>query len=87
MFDSKVLLCTFLDNKTKYNFNVSVDDDQGKEVILTYTKPEIENNGVFWTDSNGRQMIRRVRNQRPSYTLTDGDQEPVASNYYPVATS
>merc|ERR1719210_2682119 len=39
----------------------------------------------FWTDSNGRQMIRRVQDTRFSYDLQDGAKwEPVSSNYYPI---
>lgn len=40
---------------------------------------------VFHTDANGRQMVRRVLNQR-SFNFTDGEKEPVASNYYPITT-
>lgn len=60
-----------------------MDDDQGKEVIMTYST-SVDNEGVFWTDSNGRQMMRRVRNERPTYDIIDVEKEPVASNYYPV---
>lgn len=42
----------------------------------------IKSNGIFYTDSNGRQTIRRQINVRESfnYTIT----EPVAANYYPI---
>ena len=39
----------------------------------------------FWTDSNGRQMVRRVQDTRFSYDLNDGvGAEPISSNYYPI---
>ena len=39
----------------------------------------------FWTDSNGRQMIKRVQDTRFSYDLGNGAEiEPVSSNYYPI---
>ena len=40
--------------------------------------------GLFYTDSNGREMVKRIRNGRgPSYPPLDVN-EPVAGNYYPV---
>ena len=60
---------------------IPIDDGLGKEVIVRY-ETAIDSGAEWWTDANGREMQRRVRNQRPSfnYTVT----EPVASNYYPV---
>jgi len=61
---------------------ISIDGQQvGIEVISRYYTG-IENNGVFYTDSNGRQMIERIRDQRPTYEINMT--EPVAMNYYPV---
>ncbi len=61
-------------------------DVYGKEVILVYDSlGTVRSDGVFWTDSNGRQFIRRVRDRR-SYPFTGYKQEPVASNYYPITT-
>ena len=65
-----------------------MEDEQGKEVVFRYDSETISSSGKFWTDSNGRQMIQRLRDQRKSFefTLTDVDEEPTASNYYPVTT-
>ena len=65
-----------------------VEDSQGKEVIFRYDSETILNDDEFWTDSNGRQMIQRKRDQRTSFDFTqeDVDKEPTASNYYPVTT-
>ena len=60
-------------------------DGVGKEVIVRYHLSSLNNSGVFYTDSNGREYQRRVRNQRPSFNLTLT--EPVSSNYYPVVTT
>jgi len=57
----------------------------GKEVIVRYTVATLNNSGVFYTDSNGREYQRRVRNTRPSFNITLS--EPVSSNYYPVVSS
>ena len=64
----------------------------GTEVVMVYqnvknlqkTKKE-DTKQEFWTDSNGRQMIRRVQDTRFSYDLGPGAEiEPVTSNYYPI---
>jgi len=56
----------------------------GLEVITRYTT-DIPSRGLFFTDSNGREMQKRTLNQRPSWNLTVT--EPVAGNYYPVNTA
>ncbi|KAM3955078.1 lysosomal alpha-mannosidase [Aphomia sociella] len=62
---------------------VPVRDDIGKEVFVRYST-DLVNNGVFYTDSNGRQTVKRVRNTRASFELAN--QDPVAGNYYPVTS-
>ncbi|PIO65545.1 glycosyl hydrolase family 38 protein [Teladorsagia circumcincta] len=52
-----------------------------KEVITRYIT-DIKNADVFYTDSNGRQMMRRQKKFNPSYKYVDS--EPVSGNYYPV---
>ena len=42
---------------------IPVEDGVGKEVVVVY-QTEVENNGTFFTDSNGRQMIQRRRGER-----------------------
>ena len=68
----------------------------GKEVVVTYKvlPSNDESEGKqddlveFFTDSNGRQNIYRVKNKRFSYDFTDKDIEsdPITSNYYPITT-
>lgn len=41
--------------------------------------------GVFYTDANGREFQRRVRNERPTWDLNVT--QPIASNYYPVTAA
>ncbi|XP_055327449.1 lysosomal alpha-mannosidase-like isoform X2 [Paramacrobiotus metropolitanus] len=61
---------------------IPVDDGIGREVISVFSSDFI-NNGVFYTDSNGREDLQRKRDFRPSYSVNLS--EPVAGNYYPVA--
>lgn len=58
------------------------DDNKGREVILNYDT-SLVTFGMFFTDANGRQMIMRQKDARPS--VSDFNQtEPVAGNYYPI---
>mmetsp|Transcript_24894 Transcript_24894/g.45105 ORF Transcript_24894/g.45105 Transcript_24894/m.45105 type:complete len:1133 (-) Transcript_24894:53-3451(-) len=57
----------------------------GKEVIVKY-KTGLNSKDVFFTDANGREMVKRQYNARgPSYPDLKVH-EPVAGNYYPVNT-
>ena len=49
---------------------------EGKEVVMVY-KSELQAED-FYTDANGRQMIRRV--------FTSDTEEDIAANYYPITT-
>lgn len=55
--------------------------DQDFELITRF-ETGLQNNGTFYTDSNGKQTLKRRRNQRPNWTLSAT--EKVSSNYYPV---
>ena len=62
---------------------IPVEDLVGKEVITRMCNRAIRSNGTFFTDSNGRQMMERRRDERPSYEI-DPDTETVSQDYYPV---
>jgi hypothetical protein len=66
---------------------VPVEDGQGKEVLLRVQvdSPSLQSHATFYTDSNGREMQKRVRDQRPTWPLNVT--EPVAQNYYPVTSA
>lgn len=64
----------------------STDFFIGVEAINKFTVTEpFTNNGVFYTDSNGREMMKRTLNVRSDYEY-NSTVEPVASNYYPVTS-
>lgn len=60
---------------------IPIDDNLGKEVVSRFST-DIDSKGEFFTDSNGREMLRRIRSQRETWNATIA--EPVAGNYYPV---
>ena len=54
----------------------------GKEVCVEVGSPALATGGVFYTDSNHRDSMRRVYNARPDWNLSV--EEPVAGNLYPA---
>uniref|UniRef100_A0A8B9KGF7 Lysosomal alpha-mannosidase n=1 Tax=Astyanax mexicanus TaxID=7994 RepID=A0A8B9KGF7_ASTMX len=60
---------------------VPVDDGLGKEVI-TRLDSSISSAEYFYTDSNGREVLQRRKDYRPTWDLKQT--EPVAGNYYPM---
>jgi len=59
------------------------DGDYGKEVAIRY-ETGLNSAGIFHTDSNGREMMKRRYNGRPDTYPVLEVSEPVAGNYYPV---
>ncbi|XP_030387439.1 lysosomal alpha-mannosidase-like isoform X2 [Scaptodrosophila lebanonensis] len=62
---------------------IPIGDRKGKEIVTRF-KSDIQSNGVFYTDSNGREMIKRKRDHRDTWNLKL--HEKIAGNYYPVTT-
>ncbi|KAJ0106708.1 hypothetical protein Patl1_19715 [Pistacia atlantica] len=60
---------------------IPIDDGIGKEVITQITT-SMKTNKTFYTDSNGRDFIKRIRDFRTDWDLEVT--EPIAGNYYPV---
>lgn len=63
---------------------VPLNDNLGKEVITRFSS-DVASGDEFFTDSNGREMLKRVRDQRSSYDFKVT--EPIAGNFYPVTAS
>lgn len=60
---------------------IPIDDGVGKE-IATEIKTTLASSKTFYTDSNGRDFIERVRDYRKDWDLEVN--QPVAGNYYPI---
>jgi len=58
-------------------------DKIGKEIITRYSS-NLQTDKTFYTDSNGREMLKRVKNYRPTWNLKL--EELIAGNYYPVTS-
>jgi len=53
-------------------------------VVVKYSSG-LQSEGTWYTDSNGKEMVKRVYNKRgPTYPKPYKISEPVAGNYYPV---
>lgn len=63
--------------------DIPINDGEGREIITRFDT-DIESNEVFYTDSNGREMLERQRNHRDTWKLNLTEQ--ISSNYYPVTT-
>jgi lysosomal alpha-mannosidase len=60
--------------------SIPIDDRIGKEIILRYDT-DIESASKFYTDANGREVLERRRDFRPTWNYTIS--ENVSGNYYP----
>ncbi|EDV31826.1 uncharacterized protein Dana_GF14354 [Drosophila ananassae] len=60
------------------------DETYGTEVITVFSS-EIESNGVFYTDANGRELLKRRKDQREDFT-SELAVQPTAGNYYPITS-
>ena len=48
---------------------INIIDGIGKEIIIKFTSSQINNQGIFYTDSNGLEMQQRTRNWRKTWKL------------------
>ncbi|XP_017076117.2 LOW QUALITY PROTEIN: lysosomal alpha-mannosidase [Drosophila eugracilis] len=72
------------ENRVEFEWMVGpipADDEVGKEIITRFTS-NIASKGKYYTDSNGREMLERERNQREHFNPDMS--ESISGNYYPV---
>ena len=60
---------------------IPIDDHIGKEIIMRYDT-NIASQSKYYTDANGREVLERTRDYRPTWNYTIN--EPVSGNYYPI---
>lgn len=60
---------------------IPIGDKIGREIISRFDT-DIRSGDVFYTDSNGREMLKRRRNHRDTWVLNLT--EKISGNYYPV---
>lgn len=56
----------------------------GKDYYIIIQDVELDNEGVFYTDSNGLFMMRRELNKREDYVPQLNETSQISSNTYPV---
>lgn len=61
--------------------SLDMSDNFGKEVSIRF-QSDLKSNTYFYTDSNGRETLRRKRDYRPTWNLNVT--QPIAGNYYPI---
>ena len=61
---------------------IDISDNEGREVVSVFST-DLASNKTFYTDANGREMLKRVRDFRPSWP-NFVQTENVSGNYYPI---
>lgn len=68
-------------------YGIPKDSNIGHEVTVNF-HTNLNNNEVFYTDSNGLEMQRRQLNYRPTWNLTTvSGGLNITANYYPIQTA
>ncbi|KVI06110.1 Galactose mutarotase-like domain-containing protein [Cynara cardunculus var. scolymus] len=60
---------------------IPIEDGVGKEIVTQITTT-INSNKTFYSDSNGRDFLQRIRDYRADWDLEVN--QPIAGNYYPI---
>lgn len=63
---------------------VNIEDAVGKDVTINWKFDDFEDGEQFWTDSNGLEMQKRIKDERFSFTLDKSGHQNVSWNYYPI---
>lgn len=63
---------------------IPLDGDVGGEIITNF-QSSILSKGIFYTDSNGRELIKREKDKREDF-VSDLSAQHIAGNFYPVTS-
>ncbi|KAH8334493.1 hypothetical protein KR059_010681 [Drosophila kikkawai] len=86
-FISQVIRINEEENHVEFEWLVGpipVEENFGNEVVTVFSSG-ISSNGVFYTDSNGRELIRREKDKREDFDPELAVQ-PTSGNYYPITS-
>lgn len=77
---------TLYDNTTAIEIEwivgpIPIDDQRGKEIIIRFNT-DIQSEKKYYTDANGRQVLERIRDYRPTWHFIPD--ELITANYYPI---
>jgi hypothetical protein len=61
--------------------SIPISDNVGKEIVSIYDS-NVASGTTWFTDSNGREFLTRVKDYRPTWNYKVD--QPIAGNYYPV---
>ena len=67
---------------------IPIDDGKiqtGMEIIAKWQLMDSNNGQIFYTDSNGLEMQKRLLNKRPDFKLVTN--MTISSNYYPITSA
>lgn len=96
--EQKAMVHVTLDQDLKVaKFDVDLDSIPGNlldgfEIVPEFRAHQFDNEGTFFTDSNGLKMEKRILNYRSYYNFTEAwadDLHPnhnqnISGNYYPI---
>jgi hypothetical protein len=64
---------------------VEISGDNGIDVSISFKSLDIDNEDVFYTDSNGLEMRKRILNKRANWRFFDRGNP--SSNFYPITSA
>ncbi|KAL1516872.1 hypothetical protein ABEB36_000710 [Hypothenemus hampei] len=85
-FISQIIRVNSIDNFVEFDWVIGPlpqNGTKGIEVVTKFTS-NLKSDSTFYTDTNGKGELKRVRDFRPTWNLNLS--EPIAGNYYPITS-
>ena len=64
--------------------SIGVADGHGKDVVLNFFTKDVDNKGIFYTDSNGLEMQKRELSFKDIQKASPSD---ISANFYPITSA